>query len=105
MSREQLFVLVILMCILNGIFSPWVLIAVGFAPAWMPGFVPYGPGTLFYGASLLISTMTLLVSGLPAALAERILRDDIGPVGTLWIWLAGATLMSLPAIEAVIKQL
>lgn len=105
MSREQLVVLVALTCILNGIFSPWVFVAVGFAPAWLPSFIPYEPGALFYGASLLISTMTLLVSGLPAALAERLLPGEIGPVGALWIWLAAALVMTIPAIQAVITQL
>jgi len=105
MSREQVFILVMLMSILNGIFSPWVFIAVGFAPAWMPAFMPYEPSALFYGASLLVSTLTLLASGLPAALAERLLPGELGPVGTLWIWFAGATLMTLPALQSVINQL
>lgn len=105
MSREQLFVMVLLVCIFNGIFSPWVFIAVGFAPAWLPGFIAYEPGPLFYGASLLISTLTLLLSALPAALVERLLRSEVGPVGALWIWLAGAGILAIPALENVIKQL
>lgn len=105
MSRENLLVAVIIVSILNGIFSPWVWLAVGMAPAWMPGFVGYTTETLFYGGSLLISTMTLLVSGVPAALSERFLRDDLSPTGVMWLWLSCALLLSLPAVEGLVAQL
>jgi len=104
MTRDQLLAFVLVVCIFNGIFSPWVLIAVINAPAWMPGFLPYSPGVLFYGSSLLISTMTLLVAGLPAALAERLL-DEVTPTAAVWIWLAAAVVMSIPALEAAIALL
>jgi len=104
MSRDQVMVLVLLMAIFNGLFSPWVLIAVGFAPAWMPGFLPYTPQLLFYGASLIVSTLTFLASGVPAALAERLL-DEVTPTGSLWIWFAGACALSLPALDNAIAML
>jgi hypothetical protein len=104
MTRDHVLVLALLVAIFNGIFSPWVLIAVGFAPAWMPGFLPFTPQLLFYGASLLVSTLTFLVAGLPAALAERAL-SEVTPVGALWIWFAGACVLSLPAVDNVIAML
>ncbi len=105
MSRDQLLVFVVLVAVFNGIFSPWVFLAIGFAPAWMPAFLPFEPQVMFYCSSLLISTLTLLVSGVPAALAERVLKSELSPSGALWIWLSAALLMSVPAIEGLIKQL
>lgn len=105
MERDQIFVFTAIVCIFNGLFSPWILIAVLNAPAWMPGFIPYTREVLFYGASLLISALTLLVSGVPAALVERFLKDEVSPAGVLWIWLAGAFLLSIPAVEQVIALL
>lgn len=104
MSRDQVLVFVLLVAIFNGLFSPWVLIAVGFAPAWMPNFLPYSPPLLFYGASLLVSTLTFLVAGVPAAIAERLL-DEVTPLSALWIWFATACVLSLPAIDNAIAML
>lgn len=104
MSRDQVLILVLLVAIFNGLFSPWVLIAVGFAPAWMPNFLPYNPPLLFYGASLLISTLTFLLSAVPAAIAERVL-DEVTPTAALWIWFAGGCVISLPAIQNAISML
>lgn len=104
MSRDQVLILVLLVAIFNGLFSPWVLIAVGFAPAWMPSFLPYAPPLLFYGASLLVSTLTFLVAALPAAVAERLL-DEVTQVGALWIWFGFACVLSLPAMENAIAML
>lgn len=105
MDRDQIFVFVVIVCIFNGLFSPWLLVAVVNAPAWMPGFIPYSPQLLFYGASLLVSSLTLLVSGVPAALVERFLKDEVSPAGVLWIWLAAAGLLSIPAFEQAIARL
>lgn len=104
MSRDQVFVVVILICIFNGLFSPWLLVAVVNAPAWMPGFLPYTQSVLFYGASLLVSSLTLLVSGVPAALAERYLAGEVSATGAVWIWAAGAGLLSIPAIEQAVAM-
>ena len=104
MSRDQVLVLVLLVAIFNGLFSPWVLIAVGFAPAWMPNFLPYTPQLLFYGSSLLVSTLTFLLAAAPAAIAERFL-DEVTPVGALWIWFGFSCVLSLPAIDNAIAMM
>ena len=48
------------------------------------------PGPIFYFSSLMVSTGTIILAGIPAALYERFrgLKEDSNVV-SLWIWLAG----------------
>lgn len=50
-------------------------------------------------ASLMVSTGTIILAGIPAALYERYVgaKDD-STEASLWIWLAGTGLLTLPAI-------
>jgi hypothetical protein len=50
-------------------------------------------------ASLMVSTATIILGGIPAAIYERVTgaKDDSTEV-SLWIWLAGTALLTLPAI-------
>jgi hypothetical protein len=50
-------------------------------------------------ASLMASTATIIAGGIPAALYERYLgaRDDSTEV-SLWIWLTGTGVLTLPAV-------
>jgi hypothetical protein len=65
------------------------------APALLFGSVPL---TLMF-ASLMVSTATIIVGGVPAAIYERVLgASDDSTEGSLWIWLAGTALLTLPAI-------
>lgn len=52
-----------------------------------------------YFASLMVSTGTIILAGIPAALYEHYVgaKDD-STVASLWIWLAGTAILSLPAI-------
>jgi hypothetical protein len=64
------------------------------------------PG-LFFGsesltlmfASLMASTGTIIAAGIPAAVYERFIgvKDD-STEASIWIWLAGTALLTLPAI-------
>ena len=47
----------------------------------------------------MVSTATIILGGIPAALYERFIgaKDDSTEV-SLWIWLAGTALLTLPAI-------
>ncbi len=50
-------------------------------------------------ASLMVSTATIILAGIPAVIHERIVgaKDDSTEV-SLWIWLAGTGLLTLPAM-------
>ena len=46
----------------------------------------------------MVSTATIILAGIPAALYERFAgAKDSTPV-SLWIWLAGTAILTLPAI-------
>lgn len=83
----------------NGIFSPATPIAYVLAGLWYPGFVPFSPAVALFMASLAVSTLTLIVAGVPAALFERITGRTEASIAAAWIWLAGVMLLSLPAIQ------
>ncbi len=52
-----------------------------------------------YFSSLMLSTGTVILGGIPAAIYERFVgaKDD-STVISLWIWLAGTAILTLPAI-------
>jgi hypothetical protein len=65
------------------------------APALLFGSVPL---TLMF-ASLMVSTATIILAGIPAAIYEHLIgaKDD-STVTSLWIWVAGTGLLTLPAM-------
>lgn len=98
MDRETLFAAISGVCILNGIFSPLIALPYALSPVWMPDFIPVTPSIAAYASSLLVSFATLLVSGVPAALYERFAGAGREAVAPMWLWLATAVLLSLPAL-------
>ncbi len=100
MDRTFYFVGIALFGMINGLFNQtWLLFALIhmqiLAPALLFGNVPL---TLMF-ASLMVSTATIIVGGIPAALYERFIgaRED-STEASLWIWLAATALLTLPAI-------
>ena len=71
------------------------------APALLFGSVPL---TLMF-SSLMVSTATIILGGIPAAIYERFagVKDD-STVISLWIWLAGTAILTIPAIGNFIKS-
>jgi hypothetical protein len=55
---------------------------------------------IFYFGALMLSTATLILGGIPAAIYERIqgAKDD-STEGSLWVWLAGTGLLTIPAMS------
>ncbi len=98
MDRVNLFALTLAVCVANGIFSPFVHLAARASPIWAPTWLPEGPSVLFYLSSLVVSTTTLMVSGVPAALLERAAPRLRGSTAPMWLWIAGALLLSVPAL-------
>ena len=97
-DRQTLLLMVIGLCIVNGIFSPLVVISWRIAAVLMPELFPRTQEWVLFWGSVLLSTATLLFSGVPAALYERLAKPAPEATAPMWIWLAGAALLSLPAI-------
>jgi hypothetical protein len=92
MTPQNLFVATMGLCLVNGLISPMLGLVWMLHPVWMPEMVPLTNETVFYGASLLVSTATLLLSAIPAAIAERL---GLPLEKAMWIWLGGAGLLVL----------
>jgi hypothetical protein len=101
MNEQGFFIGAVAIALYNGLFSPFTFIVLQWAPAWMPGFVPFSVSTALYGASLIVSTTTLLLAGVPAALYERWRGSGSTPASCL-IWLIGAILLTIPAALATL---
>lgn len=100
MERHWYYIGIAFFGMVNGLFNQlWLLFALIhvqiLAPALLFGSVPL---TLMF-SSLMVSTATVILGGIPAALYERYVgaKDDSTEV-SLWIWLAGTGLLALPAM-------
>lgn len=99
LKRDVLLAGTVGLAIVNGLdFSP----AFDSVSYWLYTFArgtPLFDGELFYYlTSVVISLMTLLVAGIPAALYERVRRLPQSTPGSLTIWLVATLLLTLPAI-------
>jgi hypothetical protein len=103
MDRNML-VPVMAVAIVNGIFSPWVLVVFVLYPVWFPNWAPAQAQIVYMFSALLLSTLTIMLAGVPAALWER-LSPKARPAAVGLIWLAGATLLTFPALPNVLRAL
>ena len=99
MERHWYYLGIAFFGMINGLFNQdWLLIALipmqVLAPALLFGSVPL---TLMF-SSLMVSTATIILAGIPASIYERVVgaRAD-STEASLWIWLAGTALLTLPA--------
>ena len=100
MERNFYFVGIAFFGMINGLFNQVALVFAllhvqVLAPALLFGSVSL---TLLF-SSLMVSTATIILGGIPVAIYERYIgaKDDSTTV-SLWIWLAGTGLLTLPAI-------
>ena len=100
MDRTAYYIAIAFFGMINGLFNQvWVLFALIhvqiLSPALLFGSVPL---TLMF-SSLMVSTATIILAGVPAALYEHIVgaKED-STAASMWIWLAGAALLTLPAM-------
>jgi hypothetical protein len=101
MQRDVLLVVTAAASLLNG---------QGFSPIFDPVFFllrPFVAGTFlstplvfFYVTSVLISLMTLLIGGIPAAIYERIRGHRQSTPISIGIWFVCTVALSLPALLA-----
>ena len=105
MERNFYFVGIAFFGMINGLFNQVALLFAllhvqVLAPALLFGSVSL---TLMF-SSLVVSTATIILGGIPAAIYERFIgaKDDSNTV-SLWIWLAATGLLTLPAMENFLR--
>ncbi len=100
MERNFYYIGIAFFGMINGLFNQlfllFALIHVQvLAPALMFGSV----GLTLMFSSLMVSTATIILGGIPAAIYERVTGStDDSSVASLWIWLACTAILTLPAI-------
>lgn len=99
MDRNLLVFAVVGISILNGLFSPFLAIAVPISAVLMPEVFPRSVGWVLFFSSLLVASATLLLAGVPAALYERLVDGGRDSTTAVAIWLGGAALLALPAFR------
>ena len=100
MDRNFYYIAIAFFGMINGIFNQiWFLFALIHVQVLSPSLLFGSVSLTLMFASLMVSTATIILGGIPAALYERYagVKDDSNPV-SLWIWLAGTGLLTLPAV-------
>jgi hypothetical protein len=97
LDRQTLFLLVLATSVANGIFSPFLNIAIPIAAVLLPELFPRTVEWVLFWSSILLASATLLFSGVPAALYERLIGRNAQGTVSMWIWFASAVTLSLPA--------
>jgi hypothetical protein len=87
------------MSLLNGMhfspfFDPFFVLMKGLGI----GFFINSPLLLFYFTSLILSTASLIVAGVPAAVFERMTGREKSDIVSMSIWFGTALLLALPSL-------
>ena len=96
---------IVALAILNGLFSPFLTIVFALHGLWYPFFLPNSLPVVLTLSSILLSTLYLMVSGVPAALYERFAGGGKASTASRVIWLAVMAIISLPSLPFVLKAL
>jgi len=105
MERNAYYIGIAFLGMINGIFNQTALLfALIHMQVLAPALLFGSPALTLMFSSLMVSTATIILSGIPAALYERFVgaKDD-STIVSLWIWLAGTALLTLPAIGNFIE--
>ena len=68
LDRQGMVLLIVGVCIVNGIFSPYLMLAIPVTAVLMPELFPRTLEWVLFWSSILMASATLLLSGVPAAL-------------------------------------
>jgi hypothetical protein len=101
MNRNIYFIGIAFFGMINGLFNQVGLIFTLIYAQFFAGPLFFGSTSLtLIFASLMLSTGTIILAGVPAAIYEHVVgaKEDSTQV-SLWIWLAGTAILTLPAVE------
>jgi len=96
-------VAIIGLAILNGVFSPAIIPVFALHGLWYPFFLPALLPAIFLACSLIVSTFTLMLGGVPAALYEKISGGGKSTAVSGLIWLVAVVLLTLPSLPNILN--
>ena len=105
MDRTFYYIGIALFGVVNGLFNQtWLLFALLHAQILSPALLFGSVGLTLMFASLMVSTATIILGGIPAALYERLagVKED-STDASLWLWLAATAILTLPAMGNFLK--
>ena len=99
LRKDGIYVGIAGMSLLNGMhfsayFDPVFILIKQFAPS----FFITSPLLMFYFTSLFLSALTLAFGGIPAAIYERGKGLNESTPTSLWIWLGGIFILTIPTL-------
>jgi hypothetical protein len=98
MNRNFYFVGIAFFGMINGLFNQVALIFALLYVQPLAGPLLFGSLSLtLMFASLMVSTATVILGGIPAAIYEKVTGASESSDVSLWIWLAGTAVAALPA--------
>lgn len=103
MDKKQIFIAIAIVSLVNGLFSPFLVVVLSLVPFWMPEFVPASMPLALALSAIITAFGTLLLSGIPAAIYERLSGSSDSTSTSMYVWLGVALLMSLPAVGVIGK--
>jgi hypothetical protein len=98
MDRQTLLVIILGVSAVNGIFSPYLNVAIPITAVLLPELFPKTVEWVLFFSSIFVATCTLFFSGVPAALVERLVLRNTESLVPMYVWLAVALLLSVPAL-------
>ncbi|MBZ0140819.1 MAG: hypothetical protein K8H87_13760 [Pseudorhodoplanes sp.] len=103
-ERNFYYIGIAFFAMINGIFNPFFFIVFQISAYLMSEPLFGSTAAIAYFSSLMLSTITVILGGIPAALYERYIgASDDSTIASLWIWLAGTAILTLPALGNFLK--
>jgi hypothetical protein len=104
MSRNSYYIGIAFFGMINGIFNQlWLIFALVYVQTFAAPLLFGSVSLTLMFASLMVSTATVILGGIPAAIYERVTGASDSNDASLWIWLAGTALLTLPAAGNFLK--
>jgi hypothetical protein len=99
MDRQFYYVAIAFFGMINGLFNQVaVLFAIIHVQILAPALLFGSTALTLMFSSLMVSTLTIIIGGIPAAIYERLAgTGEESSQTSLWIWLAGTAILTLPA--------
>ncbi len=95
MEPRGFFLLISLIALATGVFSPIAPAAYLLLPVLLPELIGLGPRLLVFVNTLVVAAAVIALGGVPAALLERLARRPPDDDVTMLVWTVGAALLAL----------